>query len=161
MAHKKDSKQLPHERRKGEAALSDFAEYVEKQQALRYPTKAAASAAAATVMVSPSGPTAIQIPYGANTRTGASARAATWPQVVRATDNMSGTDNAPNAIHTSAAAVWDMGRLFNSHTRTTVPGGCPGTLEEWSESVLPNVAKSSGKVPIESACGRYPSRLVR
>ncbi|KAK3386233.1 GTP-binding protein 1 [Sordaria brevicollis] len=35
------SKQLPHERRKGEAALSDFAEYVERQQALRYPTKAA------------------------------------------------------------------------------------------------------------------------
>ncbi|KAI0114776.1 P-loop containing nucleoside triphosphate hydrolase protein [Daldinia grandis] len=31
-------KQLPHERRKGEAALSDFAEFVEKQQALRYPS---------------------------------------------------------------------------------------------------------------------------
>ncbi len=43
MAHKKDSKQLPHERRKGEAALSDFAEYVEKQQALRYPSKAGAA----------------------------------------------------------------------------------------------------------------------
>ncbi|KAH6689832.1 GTP-binding protein, partial [Plectosphaerella plurivora] len=28
---------IPHEKRKGEAALSDFAEYVEKQQALRYP----------------------------------------------------------------------------------------------------------------------------
>ncbi len=51
MAHsKKDAKQLPHERRKGEAALSDFAEYVEKQQALRFPSKAAAgtSTSAAT-----------------------------------------------------------------------------------------------------------------
>ncbi|KAK3494118.1 GTP-binding protein 1 [Neurospora hispaniola] len=37
------SKQAPHERRKGEAALSDFAEYVERQQALRYPNKAAQS----------------------------------------------------------------------------------------------------------------------
>lgn len=34
----KQAKQVPHERRKGEAALSDFAEYVEKQQALRYPS---------------------------------------------------------------------------------------------------------------------------
>ncbi|KAI0887591.1 P-loop containing nucleoside triphosphate hydrolase protein [Annulohypoxylon maeteangense] len=34
----KSAKQLPHERRKGEAALSDFAEFVEKQQALRYPS---------------------------------------------------------------------------------------------------------------------------
>ncbi|KAK4141424.1 GTP-binding protein 1 [Dichotomopilus funicola] len=34
----KTIKQSAHERRKGEAALSDFAEYVEKQQALRYPT---------------------------------------------------------------------------------------------------------------------------
>ncbi|OTB20735.1 hypothetical protein K445DRAFT_50715 [Daldinia sp. EC12] len=34
----KGAKQLPHERRKGEAALSDFAEFVEKQQALRYPS---------------------------------------------------------------------------------------------------------------------------
>jgi GTPase len=32
------SKQLPHESRKGEAALSDFAEYVEKQQSLRFPS---------------------------------------------------------------------------------------------------------------------------
>lgn len=39
----KQIKQLPHERRKGEAALSDFAEYVEQQQALRYPTKAQAA----------------------------------------------------------------------------------------------------------------------
>lgn len=31
-------KQLPHEKRKGEAALSDFAEYVEKQQELRFPS---------------------------------------------------------------------------------------------------------------------------
>ncbi|KAI1777997.1 P-loop containing nucleoside triphosphate hydrolase protein [Hypoxylon cercidicola] len=34
----KGAKQLPHERRRGEAALSDFAEFVEKQQALRYPS---------------------------------------------------------------------------------------------------------------------------
>ncbi|KAL2261525.1 hypothetical protein VTK26DRAFT_3991 [Humicola hyalothermophila] len=34
----KGPKQLAHEKRKGEAALSDFAEYVEKQQALRYPS---------------------------------------------------------------------------------------------------------------------------
>ena len=32
------TKQLPQEKRKGEAALSDFAEYVEKQQSLRYPS---------------------------------------------------------------------------------------------------------------------------
>lgn len=42
------SKQAPHERRKGEAALSDFAEYVERQQALRYPNKAAQSQTATT-----------------------------------------------------------------------------------------------------------------
>ncbi|EGS17818.1 GTP-binding protein 1-like protein [Thermochaetoides thermophila DSM 1495] len=43
----KTNKPLPHERRKGEAALSDFAEYVEKQQALRYPgSKHTAKAAA-------------------------------------------------------------------------------------------------------------------
>jgi len=35
----KGNKQLPHERRKGEAALSDFADFVEKQQALRFPHK--------------------------------------------------------------------------------------------------------------------------
>lgn len=41
-------KPLPHEKRKGEAALSDFAEYVEQQQALRYPSsKPAASASGA------------------------------------------------------------------------------------------------------------------
>lgn len=34
----KTSKQLPHEKRKGEAALSEFAEYVEKQQSLRFPS---------------------------------------------------------------------------------------------------------------------------
>ncbi|ETS83924.1 hypothetical protein PFICI_05800 [Pestalotiopsis fici W106-1] len=34
----KTTKQLPHERRKNEAALSEFAEFVEKQQALRYPS---------------------------------------------------------------------------------------------------------------------------
>ncbi|KAK8007802.1 LMWPc-domain-containing protein [Apiospora arundinis] len=41
------AKQLPHERRKGEAALSDFADFVEKQQALRYPASKPATAAAA------------------------------------------------------------------------------------------------------------------
>lgn len=35
------AKTLPHEKGKGEAALSDFADYVEKQQALRYPSAAA------------------------------------------------------------------------------------------------------------------------
>ncbi|KAI0180565.1 P-loop containing nucleoside triphosphate hydrolase protein [Hypoxylon sp. FL1284] len=39
----KGAKQLPHERRKGEAALSDFAEFVEKQQALRYPSSTPAT----------------------------------------------------------------------------------------------------------------------
>ena len=38
----KTIKQMGHEKRKGEAALSDFAEYVEKQQALRYPSAAQA-----------------------------------------------------------------------------------------------------------------------
>lgn len=33
----KASRQLPHERRKGESSLTEFAEYVERQQALRYP----------------------------------------------------------------------------------------------------------------------------
>lgn len=37
MADKKKDK-LPHERRKGEAALSDFAEFVEQQQAIRFPS---------------------------------------------------------------------------------------------------------------------------
>ncbi|KAL2075164.1 hypothetical protein VTL71DRAFT_106 [Oculimacula yallundae] len=37
-------KQLPHERRKGETALSEFADYVEKQQKLRYPPAGASSA---------------------------------------------------------------------------------------------------------------------
>ncbi|RAL58654.1 hypothetical protein DID88_003018 [Monilinia fructigena] len=36
-------KQLPHERRKGESALSAFAEYVEQQQAIRYPSYSTAS----------------------------------------------------------------------------------------------------------------------
>lgn len=45
----KPAKQLPHERRKGEAALSDFAEYVEQQQALRYPSSRQAQATAAAV----------------------------------------------------------------------------------------------------------------
>ncbi|KAI0099609.1 P-loop containing nucleoside triphosphate hydrolase protein [Nemania sp. FL0031] len=37
MTGKGFSKQAPHERRRGEAALSDFAEFVDKQQAMRYP----------------------------------------------------------------------------------------------------------------------------
>lgn len=41
----KTTKAMGHEKRKGEAALSDFAEYVEKQQALRYPSSKAAPAA--------------------------------------------------------------------------------------------------------------------
>ncbi|KAI1752899.1 P-loop containing nucleoside triphosphate hydrolase protein [Xylaria castorea] len=41
MTGKGAAKQAPHERRKGEAALSDFAEFVEKQQALRYPASGA------------------------------------------------------------------------------------------------------------------------
>ncbi|KAH8668485.1 GTP-binding protein 1 [Xylariales sp. PMI_506] len=40
----KQVKQLPHERRKGEAALSDFADFVEKQQALRYPNSKSTTA---------------------------------------------------------------------------------------------------------------------
>ncbi|KAK3313715.1 P-loop containing nucleoside triphosphate hydrolase protein [Apodospora peruviana] len=44
----KPAKQLPHEKRKGEAALSDFAEYVEKQQALRYPSSSSRTNAAVT-----------------------------------------------------------------------------------------------------------------
>ncbi|KAK3691981.1 P-loop containing nucleoside triphosphate hydrolase protein [Podospora appendiculata] len=43
----KPKKQLPYEKRKGEAALSDFAEYVEKQQALRFPSSKPATADAA------------------------------------------------------------------------------------------------------------------
>ncbi|TVY58439.1 GTP-binding protein 1 [Lachnellula cervina] len=39
-------KQLPHERRKGESALSEFADYVERQQVLRYPSAASASTTA-------------------------------------------------------------------------------------------------------------------
>ncbi|KAK1773312.1 GTP-binding protein 1 [Copromyces sp. CBS 386.78] len=49
------SKQAPHERRKGEAALSDFAEYVERQQALRYPNKAAQSQTATTTAAAGAG----------------------------------------------------------------------------------------------------------
>ncbi|KAL8371168.1 hypothetical protein RB595_001150 [Gaeumannomyces hyphopodioides] len=44
----KTSKQLPHEKRKGEAALSEFAEYVERQQSLRYPKATPAPAGAPT-----------------------------------------------------------------------------------------------------------------
>ncbi|KAI8625667.1 P-loop containing nucleoside triphosphate hydrolase protein [Xylariaceae sp. FL1651] len=45
MTGKGATKQAPHERRKGEAALTDFAEFVERQQALRYPgAKSTASA---------------------------------------------------------------------------------------------------------------------
>lgn len=52
-------KQLPHEKRKGEAALSDFAEYVEKQQELRFPSshkQPAASASASTSRPQPADP---------------------------------------------------------------------------------------------------------
>ncbi|KAI2630582.1 P-loop containing nucleoside triphosphate hydrolase protein [Xylaria nigripes] len=38
MTGKGISKQAPHERRRGEVALSEFAEFVEKQQALRFPS---------------------------------------------------------------------------------------------------------------------------
>lgn len=41
------SKQLPQDRRKGEAALGDFAEYVEKQQALRHPSSKPATTSSA------------------------------------------------------------------------------------------------------------------
>lgn len=48
---------LPHERRKGEAALSDFAEFVEQQQAIRFPSSKSAittvSAAAAAAAAAP------------------------------------------------------------------------------------------------------------
>ncbi|KAK2015629.1 elongation factor Tu GTP binding domain-containing protein [Colletotrichum eremochloae] len=46
----KNIKSLPHEKRRGEAALSDFAEYVEKQQALRYPSSKPADATKVTVV---------------------------------------------------------------------------------------------------------------
>ncbi|KAH6839402.1 P-loop containing nucleoside triphosphate hydrolase protein [Chaetomium sp. MPI-CAGE-AT-0009] len=51
----KPAKQLPHERRKGEAALSDFAEYVEKQQALRYPSSRQAQTTTAAAAATKSG----------------------------------------------------------------------------------------------------------
>ncbi|KAK3990151.1 GTP-binding protein 1 [Cladorrhinum sp. PSN332] len=54
----KPAKQLPHEKRKGEAALSDFAEYVEKQQALRFPSSKVTAAAAATAGTSAAGASA-------------------------------------------------------------------------------------------------------
>lgn len=38
MADSKKKDKLPYERRKGESALSDFAEYVEKHQAIRFPS---------------------------------------------------------------------------------------------------------------------------
>ncbi|TVY82228.1 GTP-binding protein [Lachnellula suecica] len=44
-------KQLPHERRKGESALSEFADYVEKQQALRYPSSVSAAATSTNTAV--------------------------------------------------------------------------------------------------------------
>ncbi|KAI0020845.1 P-loop containing nucleoside triphosphate hydrolase protein [Xylariomycetidae sp. FL0641] len=46
MTSKSVGKQSLHERRKGEAALSDFAEFVEQQQALRYPSSKATSTCA-------------------------------------------------------------------------------------------------------------------
>ncbi|TLS30490.1 hypothetical protein PpBr36_03429 [Pyricularia pennisetigena] len=44
----KTIKQPPHERRRGEAALSEFAEYVEQQQSLRYPSSVTASTVTTT-----------------------------------------------------------------------------------------------------------------
>ncbi|ELQ43105.1 GTP-binding protein 1 [Pyricularia oryzae Y34] len=44
----KTIKQAPHERRRGEAALSEFAEYVERQQSLRYPSSVTASTVTTT-----------------------------------------------------------------------------------------------------------------
>lgn len=44
----RNAKLLPQERKKGEAALSEFAEYVEKQQEMRYPSYKAAISGAAT-----------------------------------------------------------------------------------------------------------------
>jgi hypothetical protein len=44
----RNAKLLPQERKKGEAALSEFAEYVEKQQEMRYPSHKAATSAAAS-----------------------------------------------------------------------------------------------------------------
>lgn len=38
MADKQRKDKLPHERRKGDAALSDFAEFVEQQQSIRFPS---------------------------------------------------------------------------------------------------------------------------
>ncbi|KAI1503321.1 P-loop containing nucleoside triphosphate hydrolase protein [Biscogniauxia marginata] len=46
MTSKGVGKTLPHERRRGEAALSDFADFVEKQQALRYPSAKATTSTA-------------------------------------------------------------------------------------------------------------------
>lgn len=49
MADTRKKDKLPYERRKGEAALSDFAEYVEQHQAIRFPSsKQPAATAAAT-----------------------------------------------------------------------------------------------------------------
>ena len=42
------SRQLPQEKRKGEAALSEFADYVEKQQSLRYPNTKTSRTSATT-----------------------------------------------------------------------------------------------------------------
>ncbi|CAK7222072.1 hypothetical protein SCUCBS95973_004717 [Sporothrix curviconia] len=47
----------PHERRKGESALSDFADYVERQQAVRYPLHAGAASVGASASTSASAST--------------------------------------------------------------------------------------------------------
>ncbi|KAF7862543.1 hypothetical protein EAF04_007416 [Stromatinia cepivora] len=53
-------KQLPHERRKGESALSEFAEYVEKQQALRYPSHSTVSSTTAGPSTTASSTTCVE-----------------------------------------------------------------------------------------------------
>lgn len=53
---------LPHERRKGEAALSDFAEFVEQQQAIRFPSAKSAAPATGAAAASHAAPAAAAAP---------------------------------------------------------------------------------------------------
>lgn len=57
MADARKLPKLPHERRKGEAALSDFAEFVERQQAIRYPTTKSGASTTGTSVASTSAST--------------------------------------------------------------------------------------------------------
>lgn len=57
----KPIKQSAHDRRKGEAALSDFAEYVEKQQALRYPSSKQTNTPARTTTTATTATTALSV----------------------------------------------------------------------------------------------------